>query len=242
MSVIAFARLLRALAAGAGQPLFTVNDWATRLGDSAGAQAFLAQLRTEWQPINVPDAFCQEMMDYARNSLTWHVGWPHLWAHTLRVTGYALAFASEALVEPDHAFLLGIFHDLGKLEEITGGEMHEAIGARLLTEKVNGHFLPSEVTLLANVIAKKNRNGNPYAQVLYDADKLDKIGATGLLRRLSVDHHVESIPHALDVVAEDAADFPDMHFPTSRALAKSKLAFTRKFLARVRKTDEPTTL
>src|SRR5579859_211042 len=132
--------LLRALAAGAGQPLFTVSDWAVRLGDSPEAQAFLAQLRAEWQPISVPDAFCEDMMDFARNSLTWHVGWPHLWAHTLRVTGNALALVAEAHVEPDHTFLLGIFHDLGKLQEIVGGEMHEAIGARLLTEKVNGHF------------------------------------------------------------------------------------------------------
>src|SRR5262249_27725133 len=130
-------RLLRALATGAGKQLFTVSDWATRLGDSAEAQAFLEQLRAEWLPMSVPDAFCQEMMDYGRNSLTWHVGWPLLWAHTLRVTGNALALMVEAKVEADHAFLVGLFHDLGKLEEITGGEMHEVIGARVLTEKLD---------------------------------------------------------------------------------------------------------
>jgi len=227
------ANLLNSLAAGAGQHLFAVNDWIPRLGDSAEARAFLAQLRAEWQPIYVPDAFCREMMDYARNSLTWHIGWPHLWAHTLRVTGNALTLVQEAAVEVDHAFLLGLFHDLGKLEEISGGEMHEVVGARALTDKLEGHFLRSEVTLLANVIAKKAGNGNPYAQLLYDADKLDKIGATGLARRLSVDDYFENIPHALEVVAGDAEDFPEMHFPTSRRLAKSKLAFTEEFLDQV---------
>ena len=228
-----FESLLHALAAGAGQHLFTVNDWAARLGDSAEARAFLAQLRIEWQPIDIPDAFCWELMDYGRNSLTWHVGWPHLWAHTLRVTGNAMALVSEAGVEADHAFLLGLFHDLGKLEEISGGDMHETIGARLLTEKVDGHFLRSEATLLATVIAKKARSNNPYTQVLYDADKLDKIGATGLARRISVDVHIENIPHALDVIANDLANFPNMHFPTSRALAVSKVAFTRTFLDQI---------
>ncbi len=185
--------LLNALAAGAGQKLFTVNDWAARLGDGELARQFIDQLRQEWHSITVPDALCQEMMDAARSYIGWYLGWPHIWAHMLRVTG-------------------------------------EDIGARVLQEQLEGHYSATEITLMASVIAKRAPLIHPYARLLYDADKLDKIGATGLARRLSTRWGAEHIPYAIQRVKDDAEDFPEMHFPTSRQLAKSKFAYTRRFL------------
>ena len=222
--------LLNALAAGAGQKLFTVNDWAARLGDGELARQFIDQLRQEWHSITVPDALCQEMMDAARSYIGWYLGWPHIWAHMLRVTGNMLALAEEAHVDPAHAFMLGIFHDIGKLDELSGGENHEDIGARVLQEQLEGHYSATEITLMASVIAKRAPLIHPYARLLYDADKLDKIGATGLARRLSTRWGAEHIPYAIQRVKDDAEDFPEMHFPTSRQLAKSKFAYTRRFL------------
>src|SRR5690349_3361674 len=178
-------KLLEGLAAGADQPLFSVNDWAVRLGTNELAQGFVDQMRQEWLPMSIPNGLCQEMLDYIRSYLGWYLGWPQLWAHTLRVTGYALALAPEANVDPAHAFMLGIFHDAGKLDEMSGGDAHEDIGGRMLYEKLTGHYTRSEVILLTNVIAKKSSAANPYTQLLHDADKLDKIGATGIARRLS---------------------------------------------------------
>src|SRR5438045_300795 len=88
--------LLDGLAAGSDQALFSVKDWAFRLGDELAAHQFVGQLQKEWLPVAVPDEFCQQMLDFARDYLTWHPGWPHLWAHVLRVTGYALALAPQA--------------------------------------------------------------------------------------------------------------------------------------------------
>src|SRR6187397_1803246 len=97
--------LLTKLAAGAGQHLFTVSSWATQLIGAADAHTFLAQLRKEWQPITIPSTLCQAMMDSCREYISRFVGWPHLWAHTLRVTGTAFSLAHDANIEPEHAFV-----------------------------------------------------------------------------------------------------------------------------------------
>ncbi len=223
--------LLTALAAGADQKLFTVNDWAIRLGESDVARQFVDQMRQEWLPLTVPDGLCQEMMDFARNYLSWYLDWPHVWAHILRVTGTMLTLAPEAGIDPAHAFILGIFHDIGKLDEMSSGENHEEIGARMLHEQLTGRYSRREVILMTNVIAKKASSMNPYSQLLHDADKLDKIGATGIARRLSTQWGAEHIRYALGRVKDDADDFPEMHFPASRDLGKLKYAFTTDFLS-----------
>jgi uncharacterized protein len=225
-------RLLDRLAAGANQALFSADDWAVRLDDAPAARPFVDQLRREWLPVAPPDEFCQQMMDFARGYLEGHPGWPHLWAHTLRVTGVALALAPEAEVEPDHAFLLGIFHDVGKLEELLhSGEPHAAIGARLAREKLDGHYSRQIATLIENVIAKKASPLNPYARLIHDADKLDKIGATGIARRLSTDSGPHFAALALQRIEDDLDMFPAMHFPTSHRLADLKKDFTAWFLS-----------
>ncbi len=224
-------RLLDGLAAGADKPLFSVNDWSARLGDDPPARQFIDQMRQEWYPMAVPDAFCQQMMDFVRGYIGWHSGWPHLWAHILRVTGAALALAPEAGVEPAHAFLLGMFHDIGKLEELRSAESHEEIGARLAEEKLNGTYGRQAAAQFANIIAKKADDHNPYAGLLHDADKLDKIGATGIARRLSTERGPLLAALELRRVEDDLNSFPPMHFPPSQELAANKKAFTRSFLA-----------
>ncbi len=227
-------RLLDQLAAGASRPLFSADDWAKRLGDEPAARHFVEQMRQEWYPITIPDEFCQQMMDFARQYLEWHPGWPHLWAHILRVTGIGLALAEEAKVDPAHAFLLGIFHDIGKLDEMRSeGEHgdHGQIGARLAREKLEGHYSRQVATLFQDVIARKASPLNSYAQLIHDADKLDKIGATGIARRLSTDSGPRFAALALRRVEDDLNVFPDMHFPTSQRLADVKMEFTAWFLA-----------
>ncbi|MEP7289077.1 MAG: HD domain-containing protein [Chloroflexota bacterium] len=231
-------RLLTGLAAGADQKLFSVDSWANRLGDDPGARPFVAQMREEWCPITIPNEFCQQMMDTARNALSWHAGWPNLWAHTLRVTGTLLALAPEASVDLDHAFMIGIFHDIGKLNEIAYGDSHEAIGARMARRVLTDHYSPTVVTLISNVIGKKASSANPYTQLLYDADKLDKIGATGIARRMSLEADIQNVRYTLQRVQDDAIDFPAMHFPTSTKLSASKLEFTEAFFDLSRFAEE----
>ena len=225
----ALSRLLTVLAVGANQPFFTAEEWAVRLQETPEAQAFSVQLQREWYPVTVPDALCQQMMDFAHDYLMPNEGWPHIWAHILRVTGAALALAPEAGVALNHAFMLGIFHDLGKLDEIISGQAHELVGADLLRATLNDHYPAQEIAHMANAIAKKASPRNPYMQLLFDADKLDKIGATGIARRVSISTGADHFVVTLLRVKQDAVNFPEMHFPASRQLADIKLDFTRQF-------------
>lgn len=234
-------RLLSALGAGADQPLFALADWQARLNgarSSPTGSAFMAALAQEWLPAPPPDTACKSIMEASRAHLaSWHNGWPHLWAHTLRVTGVALALAPEAGIDPSNAFVLGVLHDIGKLDEQRTGVQHELIGA-LLAHKLLGalpdHFPSPRIERLANVITKRSADNDPLRNVLYDADKLDKIGATGILRRISTRQEPAHIAFALQIVAMDLNDFPRMHFRLSQRLADQKRTFTQNVLAGAR--------
>ena len=65
---------------------------------------------------------------------------------------------------------------------------------------------------------------------LHDADKLDKIGATGIARRVSTDTSSHYLIVAMRKLRSDLQNFPDMHFPTSKRLASAKKEFTKDFL------------
>ncbi len=226
--------LLDRLAAGSAQALFSPDDWATRLDDSPSAQQFVAQLRREWLLAEAPDEFCERMVQFAVDYLAaQHPAWPHLWGHTLRVAGAALALASESGVEPADAFLLAVFHDIGKFEELRGGEKHEQVGAQLLREQLSGHYTPQTISLMTEAITKRASSANRYGRLIHNADKLDKIGATGIARRLSTDWGMLHPSGALRRVREDLAHFPEMHFLVSKRMASIKRDFSRAFLASV---------
>ncbi len=231
-------QLLGALGAGAEQPLFTPADWQSRLNGVSGGptgHTFLAALTREWQPAAPPDPVCAQIMAASREHVaSWHAGWPHLWAHILRVTGTAVALAPEAGIDPAHAFLLGVLHDIGKLDEQRTGVQHELIGALMANKLLGAHpdrFPPPLVERFANAITKRSAETDPLRNVLYDADKLDKIGATGILRRISTRREPEHVAFALQIVAMDLDDFPAMHFRASQRLADEKRAFTHDMLA-----------
>lgn len=225
--------LLNNLAVGADKALFSVDDWSVQLGSDPTAQQFLDQMRREWQLITVPNEFCAAMMAFARNHLSAYTGWPHVWAHTLRVTGNALTLAAEANVEPEQAFLLAIFHDVGKLDELHYGVSHEEIGAQIVREQFASDLPPQLTNRIAEAIAKTARSSNAYTRLLHDSDKLDKIGATGLARRLSTNFGSQHRGLALRRVRSDAQTFPAMNHPTSDRLAALKKNFTAIFLASV---------
>jgi len=231
--------LIDRLSAGEDKHLFSPDAWAARLGNDVAAEQFVEQMREEWLPVDsVSDPLCQAMLEFGRTYLSnRHSSWPHHWAHALRVTGTALMLAPEAGIEPSHAFMLGIFHDLGKLEEIlSDGEVsHEEIGAWLVRNQAWTHFSDQTITLLANVVAKKSHPSNPYTRLLHNADKLDKIGATGIARRLSTSFGVKYPDMALRRVRSDLESFPAMYFPTSRRMADLKKDFTESFLALLQK-------
>src|ERR1700694_1162353 len=120
-----YAQLLDRLAVGATRRLFSVSNWAAQLGKDPSAALFIEQLAREWYPATAPNPFCQRVAQRCRDHMAeWHSGWPNLWAHSLRVVGYAVHIAPEAGVRAEVAYALGVLHDVGKLDELRTNEAH----------------------------------------------------------------------------------------------------------------------
>lgn len=110
----------------------------------------------------------------------------HGFDHVLRVLALAerIAQAEGADLEIVHAAAL--LHDVGREEEARTGRCHAQLSAARAREVLRGHP-PERVEAVAEAIAAHRfREGTPprtlEAQVLYDADKLDAIGAVGVAR------------------------------------------------------------
>jgi len=228
----AMVALLEGLLVGAVQPMELVAAWAGRLMPDHATpltRRFIDELEAEWFPAVPPDAFCELIAAQVREHLSaWHPGWPHLWAHVLRVTGTVVALAPEAGIDPAPAYLMGICHDVAKLDEFRTGEPHEEVGAAFAGEVLRGHLPAAQVEAIQAAIRKEG--DDPMAHLLHDADKLDKIGAAGLVRRVSTDTDLGWLPVALSRVADDTRSFPAMHFHLSADLADRKRSFQAWFL------------
>ncbi|GAB4549240.1 MAG: hypothetical protein OHK0023_13390 [Anaerolineae bacterium] len=233
--------LLEHLAAKASQPYFIADMWAAdlakapELGETAAT--FASQLRQEWFSAPVQDGFCHLVMSRVRSHLiSSGEPWQNLWAHTLRVAGYALHIASDADVEPSHAYLLAIMHDVGKLDEMKTGVSHERIGAMFAQNLLmhESDFSPMLIARMVSAIAKTGSSRDPFVRLLYDADKLDKIGATGILRRVTAFAATSSPFMALRYVQSSLKDFPDLYHTDSEALATLKRNYTKRFLGAYR--------
>lgn len=225
--------LLNNLLVGASKRMDTLGDWVDWLVDDAPSplvSRFVNQLGDEWLDGLPPDAFCRQVAEHVRRHLaSWHPGWPHLWAHILRVTGYALALADEADVSAEEVFLLSVCHDVAKLDELRSGEPHEELGAAFAGRVLRGYLPPDRISAIQAAILKEDE-GDTLGEILHDADKLDKIGATGVVRRVSIETRPMWLSAALWRVGDDLARFPAMRFDLSRALANAKRAFLGWFL------------
>lgn len=224
--------LLDGLLVGAGTLMESPGDWAERLGgdhSSPLAGRFIEQLAAEWFDAWPPDALCADVTRQVRAHLSaWHPGWPHLWAHILRVTGLAVALAEDADLDPALAYLVTICHDVAKLDEFRTSLPHEEAGAAFAAGVLQGKLPPETIAAIQAAICKVD--DGLLGRILFDADKLDKIGAVGVVRRVSTGTTRDWLAVALARVEHDADYFPPMHFARSRALARDKRAFLAWFL------------
>ncbi len=222
--------LIAKLAVGAAQSPVTVEAWVTLLADTEGAPEFIDALWGEWLPAEPPNAFSAEIAARCREQIAaWHSGWPHLWAHVQRVAGYALWLADDAGITREYAYVLAMLHDVGKLEEFRTGEKHGAFGARFAAQRLAGEYDPATITMISGAIAKTGPD-SAYARLLHDADKLDKIGATGILRRVSLHRDPINGRSALGEVAASLRSFPPIFYPRAETFAMHKRTFSAAFL------------
>lgn len=114
----------------------------------------------------------------------------HSWDHIERVYTLAVHIGSIEGADLRVVKLAAILHDIGREEETrnNGGLCHAVRGAELASQMLRKHALDEElITKVAHCIAThrfrtEHRPQTLEARIIFDADKLDSIGAVGIGR------------------------------------------------------------
>ena len=195
----------------------------------------LNQLKSETFTFEISDEKFVVLMCESLKEMSKFTGWIHIWNHTIRVTGNALFLAEKENANRDMCFLSAIFHDVYKLDK-SDGRGHELKSAdfayNILTEfndnekfKFNDEFISAVVNAI-----KSHTNSVPQtleAKILWDADKLDKIGATGIARRIISKEYTQE---QLIARLRSYMDSTTFYLNTSKELANLRKNYMKKIL------------
>ncbi len=114
----------------------------------------------------------------------------HDWTHIERVTKLALKIGKKEKADLDVLEVASLLHDIGRKEEIKnkGIFCHAEEGAKLARDILKKYDISSNdvKNILHCIITHRFKNSHTpktiEAKVLFDADKLDSIGAVGVAR------------------------------------------------------------
>ena len=134
----------------------------------------------------------------------------HDWQHNLRVMAMCERIGREEGADMTILRLSALLHDIGRAEERRTGECHAKISARvagswLMERGMTDDFISCvQSTILAHRFRKDRPPTTLEEQILFDADKLDSIGAIGVGRAFAYS----------GVLGQPIqADDPDQHTP-----------------------------
>lgn len=179
----------------------------------------------------------------------------HDFDHVLRVLALAERIARVEGGDLEVVRAAALLHDIARAEEEAAEADHALMGAERAREILAGHP-PEKVEAVATAIASHRfRSGpppaTPEARALFDADKLDALGAIGIARAYA---HAGARGQRLwappDVAAAQGDGTPEhtpvhefvlklsrlpavMTTPTGRAMAEERYAFMVRFFARL---------
>ncbi|HHX63488.1 MAG TPA: HD domain-containing protein [Chloroflexi bacterium] len=114
----------------------------------------------------------------------------HGYDHVLRVWRLAERIARSEGADLEIVRAAALLHDIGRAEQLRTGACHATVGARRAREILSGY--PAErVERVVEAIARHRYRGERgpetlEGRVLYDADKLDAIGAIGVARAYAI--------------------------------------------------------
>jgi uncharacterized protein len=141
----------------------------------------------------------------------------HDFDHVLRVLALAERIARAEGADLEVVRMSVLLHDIARHDEATTGEDHAVAAARRARQILQEHAAePAFITAVAEAIGNHRfRTGGPpaalEAKILYDADKLDAIGAIGVARAYAVGGRMGQRLWS----AVDAADRIDPGDPTA---------------------------
>ncbi|MFA5820938.1 MAG: HD domain-containing protein, partial [Candidatus Gracilibacteria bacterium] len=131
----------------------------------------------------------KSLQSIARSHFTSSRG-SHDWEHTLRVRALALHIGQREHADLEIIELAALLHDIAraKEDEKSGSIDHAVLGAKLASKILKKLSYPKEkISRVAHCIEchrfrNKHTPKTLEAKVLFDADKLDSIGAVGIGR------------------------------------------------------------
>jgi uncharacterized protein len=185
-------------------------------------------------------------------------------SHIARVYRWALRLAPEALADGDCAGAMALVHDLAFIpkdspDRALGGERSAHLAGAVLTK---AGYAIDEVSAIAEAVRTSSWSRgfaptNALGVVLQDADRLDAIGAVGLMRTFACGQFMSSAArpgrfyHADDPCAQSGRVIDDrtyavdhcyakllllaagMHLPSAQQEAKRRHAAMESFLAQM---------
>ncbi|MDD2274477.1 MAG: HD domain-containing protein [Candidatus Pacebacteria bacterium] len=114
----------------------------------------------------------------------------HDWSHVERVYNSAIKIAKEENANLDVVKIAVYLHDIGRNEEIKsrGKICHAEKGAEIAKKMLSKYNIDEKLVenIIHCILSHRNKNNHHpetiEAKVLFDADKLDSIGAIGIAR------------------------------------------------------------
>lgn len=153
--------------------------------------------------------------------------------HIARVHAWAMRLAPEAGADPDLAGAAALVHDLvfipkDSAERSAGGERSAAAAPAVLAQ---AGYAPGEIAQIADAVRTSSWSrglapSGPLGAVLQDADRLDAIGALGLMRNLACAQHMArpdrpgGFYHPDDPLAAGGRALDDKAWATDHCFAK----------------------
>ena len=195
----------------------------------------------------------------------------HDYDHLVRVMALADTIAAREGGDPPTIWAAVALHDIGQAREYRSGGDHAQIGAELAAELLAGTVFPQQsIPRVQQAIRDHRLTGGNVPQsiegrILYDADKIDCLGAIGIGRLYCITGRYNQkvyspLPDDIElpvdpVVVRNLRRHPDyspsiefqllfgnlpkrMTTDTGRELARERFAFMEEFFTRLRQEAE----
>ncbi len=164
-------------------------------------------LQAEQVPLDQIKTFAESQFKNARGS--------HDWDHTLRVCGLCRRIGRAEKVNMEVLIAAAYLHDIGRCyqDDSNGRICHAEKGAGMAETMLKALQLTSDNRknivhcIKAHRFRGNNKPETPEAQVLFDADKLDSIGAVGVARAFLFAGEVGACLHNPDIDIENTKPY-----------------------------------
>ncbi len=203
------------------------------------------------------------VIQYARNHFE-DAKYSHDWEHTERVYKLCMHIGASEGADLDVLAISAFLHDIGRTHQdnAKGSICHAEKGADMARKMLEKYPIPREKkeNIIHCILTHRYRNSHVpetiEAKVLFDADKLDAIGAVGIARAYlfagevgAVLHNPDAIPEQTKPYSKDDTGYREYRVKLNRIkdkmltsegkrMAQERHAFMEEFFERFLKEHE----